>query len=79
MEEKGYWIDLDVDGMHKINNCRCSKCNKSPIYFISGYEDWWMNQLPEYCPNCGSEMETNILDSIKYSDFINEWNRIPNN
>lgn len=72
---KGYWIDLDIEG-RKIYGCRCSKCQKNPIYFISGYEDWWMHQLPKYCPNCGYEMETNIEENKWIDAFTNKWNSI---
>lgn len=74
-KSKGYWINLDIEG-YKIYNCKCSKCRKSPLNFIGGYEDWWMLKLPKYCPNCGSEMETDIEENKNIDAFIDEWNSI---
>ena len=54
---KGTWIidDSDIDG--KIYDCHCSNCKKDPQYFISGSEIWWADELPNYCPFCGSKNE----------------------
>lgn len=74
-KSKGYWINLDIEG-YNIYNCKCSKCNKSPLNFVGGSENWWMFELPKYCPNCGSEMETDIEENKKIDAFIDEWNSI---
>ena len=74
-KSKGYWLDLDIEG-YNIYNCKCSKCSKSPLNFVGGYEVWWMLELPKYCPNCGSEMETDIETNKKIDAFIDKWNSI---
>lgn len=66
-KSKGYWLDLDIEGKN-IYGCRCSKCNV--------YEVWWIYQLPKYCPNCNSEMETDIEINKKINAFIDEWNNL---
>ena len=58
-QSKGYWIGLDIEG-YKIWDCKCSKCFKSPLNFVGGSENWWIVKLPKHCPNCGTEMETDI-------------------
>ena len=53
----GHWILSDVEGS-KVWRCSCSKCNKDPIRFVGGSENWWLikSNLPKYCPNCGCRM-----------------------
>lgn len=54
--KKGKWIiDDEEDG--RIWNCHCSECKKDPQDYIVGTENRWLVQLPNYCPNCGLEME----------------------
>ena len=36
-------------------HCVCSKCNADVMKYISGSENWWLNSLPNFCPNCGSD------------------------
>lgn len=74
-QSKSYWINLDID-RYNIYDCKCSKCSKSPLSFVGGYEDWWMLELPKYCPNCGSEMETDIETNKKIDAFIDKWNNV---
>ena len=33
----------------------CSNCHESADYFVSG--DVWIDKMPNYCPNCGYDME----------------------
>ncbi len=54
-KEKGNWIVTDVYN-NQIWHCNCSTCGKDLQYFISGTEDWWINTLPNFCPNCGAKM-----------------------
>lgn len=77
-QSKAHWSDLDIEG-NKIWDCKCSRCRKSPLNFVAGYEDWWMNELPKYCPNCGFEMITDIEENKWIDAFIDKWNKIPNN
>lgn len=74
-QSKSYWINLDIEG-YNIYNCKCSKCSKSPLNFVGGSENWWMIKLPKYCPNCGSEMETDIETNKKIDAFIDKWNNV---
>lgn len=50
----GNWLIKEEYG--RIYECRCSICNKDPLDYIYGTEDWWLGQLPNYCPNCGERM-----------------------
>lgn len=52
--KKGKWIITDED--RHIWHCKCPECGRDPQYFISGSEDWWMNDLPNFCPYCGADM-----------------------
>lgn len=56
--ETGYWILTDVEGS-KVWQCICSKCNKDPMRFVGGSENWWLikSNLPKYCPHCGTNMK----------------------
>lgn len=56
--KKGEWI-IDEDEDNRIWNCHCSECKKDPQDYIFGNENWWLikSQLPNYCPNCGLEMQ----------------------
>ena len=54
--KKGKWI-IDDKEYNKIWHCHCSKCKKDPQDYVGGSENWWLVQLPNYCPNCGLEME----------------------
>lgn len=49
--KKGKWIVTDRD-----ENCNCSECGKDPLSFVSGSEYWWVDTLPNFCPNCGANM-----------------------
>ena len=51
----GHWILTDVEG-YKVWHCNCSECGKDPQDYIGGSENWWLikNNLPKFCPNCGS-------------------------
>lgn len=53
---KGHWVLTDVEG-NKVWHCHCSECGKDPQNYIGGSEDWWLirNNLPKFCPNCGSD------------------------
>ena len=53
----GHWILTDVEGS-KVWQCSCSKCNKNPLRFVCGSEEWWLiaSNLPIHCPNCGAKM-----------------------
>lgn len=35
----------------------CSACGKRANYFVGGSEDWWDNDKPNFCPNCGAKMK----------------------
>jgi hypothetical protein len=54
--KKGKWVDIKKDG-NRIYRCRCSECGKDPIEYTYGYEDWWFEELPKFCPDCGTKME----------------------
>jgi hypothetical protein len=54
--KKGKWI-IDDEEEGRIWHCHCSNCKKDPQDYIGGTENWWLVQLPNYCPNCGLEME----------------------
>jgi hypothetical protein len=54
--KKGKWVDIKKDG-NRIYRCRCSECGKNPIEYTYGYEDWWFEELPKFCPDCGIKME----------------------
>lgn len=54
---KAKWI-IDDKEYSRIWHCHCSKCKKDPQDHIGGSEDWWLVRLPNYCPNCGAEMES---------------------
>ena len=73
-QSKGYWIGLDIEG-YKIYDCKCSKCSKNPLDLVYGSENWWMIELPKYCPNCGSEMETDIENNKIVDEIINNWDK----
>lgn len=53
--KKGKWVDIWKDG-NRIYGCRCSECGKDPIDYTYGYEEWWFEELPKFCSNCGSFM-----------------------
>lgn len=55
--KKGKWI-IDDEELGIIWHCHCSKCKKAPQDYIGGTENWWLVRLPDYCPNCGIEMES---------------------
>ena len=74
-QSKGHWLNLDIVG-YEIYDCKCGMCSKSPLNFVGGSENWWMLELPKYCPNCGSEMETDIETNKKIDAFIDKWNSI---
>ena len=48
--KKGRWIITDTD------SCYCSECKKDPISFVNGSEFWWLDKMPNFCPNCGADM-----------------------
>lgn len=54
--KKGKWI-IDDKEYNRIWHCHCSECKKEPQDYVGGSENWWLVQLPNYCPNCGLEME----------------------
>lgn len=54
--KKGKWI-IDDEEEGRIWHCHCPECKKDPQDYIAGTENWWLIQLPNYCPNCGLEME----------------------
>lgn len=55
--EKGKWI-IDDKEYGRIWKCHCSKCGKDPQIYVGGSENWWLVRLPNYCPKCGIEMES---------------------
>ena len=57
-ENKGEWIidDMDSGILTRIWACHCSICGKDPQTDISGTENWWLDKLPNFCPNCGADM-----------------------
>lgn len=56
-QKKGKWI-IDDEELGRIWHCHCSNCKKDPQDYIGGTENWWLVRLPDYCPNCGVEMES---------------------
>lgn len=54
--KKGKWI-IDDEELGRIWHCHCSNCKKDPQDYIGGTENWWLIRLPDYCPNCGIEMQ----------------------
>ena len=54
-------IDDSEEFLHlkKIWNCHCSNCNKDPLNFVGGSENWWTyeHKLPPYCPYCSAKMD----------------------
>ena len=53
-DENGEWKQ-DIE-YGRIYHCVCSVCNKDVDDYISGSENWWLNSLPNFCPNCGADM-----------------------
>jgi hypothetical protein len=53
--KKGKWIITDTYN-NRVWHCNCPECGEDPQHFISGTEDWWINKLPNFCPNCGADM-----------------------
>lgn len=67
----GKWIIDDYEELNhitKVWRCHCSSCNKDPMNFVYGSENWWTykHKLPHICPNCGSLMESEQL--LSYAD-----------
>lgn len=61
--KKGKWIITDRDIINRVWHCNCSECGEDPQRFISGTEDWWINKLPNFCPNCGADMKEEKNDA----------------
>lgn len=58
---KAKWIDdneYEIDAKYGRHLYRCSKCDRYANQFVGGTEDWWDICKPNYCPNCGAEMES---------------------
>lgn len=53
---KGKWIDIS-GALDRGEMLLCSYCHQRADYFIGGSEDWWADDRPKYCPNCGAKME----------------------
>lgn len=56
-QKKGKWI-IDDEEKGIIWHCHCSNCKKDPQDYIGGTENWWLVRLPDHCPKCGVEMES---------------------
>ena len=56
---RGKWEDTaaEIDKKYHRHSLICKNCLISATYFVNGTEDWWCNELPKYCPNCGAKME----------------------
>ena len=50
-----HWTIEDTEG-NRIWKCRCSECKNSPLNCVGGIGDWWLFELPNFCPNCGADM-----------------------
>ena len=50
----GEWEIHSENG--RIYHLFCSECKKDAEDYISGSENWWMNSIPNFCPNCGAPM-----------------------
>lgn len=53
----GEWEIHSVYG--RIYHLFCSECKKDAEDYISGSENWWLNSVPNFCPNCGADMRGN--------------------
>lgn len=50
----GEW---EIDSEYgRIYHLFCSECKKDVEDYISGSENWWLNSVPKFCPNCGADM-----------------------
>lgn len=51
---------LDFSNLHnrkaEQHSYTCMNCLHSLDYFVAGTEDWWCREMPNFCPNCGSEL-----------------------
>ena len=56
LRPKGRWIDIS-GAFARGEMLLCSYCHQRADYFIGGSEDWWDDDRPNYCPNCGAKME----------------------
>ena len=50
----GRWID---DGTEF--GCQCSECGKTLDDYVAPTEYASLNEIPNFCPNCGAKMEEN--------------------
>ena len=48
----------------------CSECNVCADYFISG--DFYFDEKPDYCPNCGARMDSEQNDHKQYTSPLEE-------
>lgn len=67
----GKWIITDKEH-GRIWHCHCSNCKKDPQDCVGGTENWWLVRLPDYCPNCGANMEVKAI-----GDEVVAWRELP--
>lgn len=73
----GKWIIDEKEG-DKIWYCHCSECNTDPQDYVGGTENWWLIELPKFCPHCGSRneevVEMGMLGKIRKE--VHYWNSV---
>lgn len=56
-EDKRQHGEWEIHSAHgRIYHLFCSECKKDAEDYISGSENWWINSVPNFCPNCGADM-----------------------
>lgn len=56
-KKHGKWID---DGTEF--GCQCSECGKSLDDYVAPTEYASLNEIPNFCPNCGADMRDKQYD-----------------
>lgn len=67
---RGEWKDYSDRMYPKRHDYHCPKCGERADYFVCGTEDWWCAYEPNFCPNCGADMQPreNLEAGAEYAD-----------